>query len=39
MWLGGRLVGNEWYMLMKVVATALVMFWNFFSRKRWIDAG
>lgn len=39
MWLGGRLVGDEWYMLTKVVATALVMFWNFFSRKRWLDAG
>lgn len=39
MWLGGSLVGDEWYMLTKVVATALVMFWNFFSRKRWLDAG
>jgi putative flippase GtrA len=39
MWLGGRLAGDEWYMLTKVVATALVMFWNFFSRKRWLDAG
>lgn len=39
MWLGGRIVGDEWYMLTKVVATALVMFWNFFSRKRWLDAG
>jgi hypothetical protein len=39
MWLGGRLVGDGWYMLTKVVATALVMFWNFFSRKRWLDAG
>lgn len=39
MWLGGRLVGDEWYMLTKVVATAPVMFWNLFSRKRWIDAG
>ena len=39
MWLGGRLVGDEWYMLTKIVATALVMFWNFFSRKRWLDAG
>lgn len=39
MWLGGRPVGDEWYMLTKVVATTLVMFWNFFSRKRWLDAG
>jgi hypothetical protein len=39
MCLGGRLVGDEWYMLAKVVATALVMFWYFFSRKRWLDAG
>ncbi len=39
MWLGGRLVGDEWYMLTKVLATTLVMFWNFFSRKRWLDAG
>lgn len=39
MWLGGRLVGDEWYMLTKVIATALVMFWNFFSRKRWLEAG
>ena len=38
MWLGGRIVGDEWYMLTKVVATALVMFWNFFSRKHWLDA-
>lgn len=39
MWMGGCLVGDEWYMLTKIVATALVMFWNFFSRKRWLDAG
>lgn len=26
MWLGGRLVGDEWYMLTKVLATTLVMF-------------
>jgi hypothetical protein len=31
--------GDEWYMLTKIVATALVMLWNFFSRKRWLDAG
>ena len=23
----------------KVVATAVVMIWNFFSRKKWLDAG
>ena len=39
MWAGGVVVGDEWYVLTKVVATALVMFWNFFSRKRWLDAG
>ena len=39
MWLGGLIAGDGWYMLTKVVATALVMFWNFFSRKRWLDAG
>ena len=39
MWLGGLVAGDGWYMLTKVVATALVMFWNFFSRKRWLDAG
>lgn len=39
MWLGGITVGNQWYMLTKIVATALVMFWNFFSRKKWLDAG
>ena len=39
MWLGDLLVGDEWYMLTKVLATTLVMFWNFFSRKRWLDAG
>lgn len=38
MWLGANLVGDKWYMLTKVVATALVMFWNFLSRKRWLDA-
>jgi hypothetical protein len=31
--------GDEWYMLTKIVVTALVMLWNFFSRKRWLDAG
>lgn len=27
------------YMFVKVVATGIVMLWNFFSRKRWLDAG
>ena len=39
MWLGSVTIGDQWYVATKVVATALVMFWNFFSRKRWLDAG
>ena len=39
MWLGGITVGDRLYMITKIVATALVMFWNFFSRKKWLDAG
>jgi putative flippase GtrA len=30
---------GPYYMLVKVFATAVVMFWNFFSRKKWLDAG
>ena len=37
--LDGLVAGDEWYMLTKIVVTALVMLWNFFSRKRWLDAG
>jgi putative flippase GtrA len=38
MWFGvDILVWN--YMFVKICATAIVMFWNFFSRKKWLDAG
>ena len=38
MWVGvDLLVWN--YMFVKICATAIVMFWNFFSRKKWLDAG
>jgi putative flippase GtrA len=30
---------GPYYLLVKVLATAVVMFWNFFSRKKWLDAG
>ena len=30
---------NISYLIVKVFATALVMIWNFWSRKRWLDAG
>lgn len=41
MWAGLRLIGGEPVAVTatKVVATAVVMLWNFFSRKRWLDAG
>lgn len=41
MWLGLRTVGGSPLAVTgtKVVATAIVMLWNFFSRKRWLDAG
>ena len=29
---------SKWYLLVKVVATALVGLWNFFSRRHWLDA-
>lgn len=37
MWLGATLLGLN-YVLVKVFATAVVMGWNFLSRKRWLDA-
>lgn len=37
MWVGSTLLDLN-YVLVKVVATAVVMLWNFFSRKRWLDA-
>lgn len=30
---------GPYYVAVKVVATCLVMLWNFASRKRWLDAG
>ena len=38
MWGGTTVLGEGWYVLVKVVATGLVMLWNFFSRKHWLDA-
>lgn len=37
MWLGTSALSFN-YVLVKVVATALVMLWNFCSRKRWLEA-
>lgn len=37
MWLGSTAL-NLNYVLVKVVATCVVMLWNFLSRKRWLDA-
>ena len=37
MWLGVN-VAHLNYVLVKLLATAVVMLWNFFSRKRWLDA-
>lgn len=47
MWIGQQalaLRGIDWsdgiyYMVVKVVATFIVTFYNFFSRRRWLDAG
>lgn len=30
---------GSYYMIVKIFATAVVMLWNFFSRKKWLDAG
>ena len=38
MWAGAERLGLN-YMLVKIVATAVVMVWNFVSRKKWLDAG
>lgn len=38
MWLGTEYLSIH-YMGVKIVATALVMVWNFWSRQRWLDAG
>ncbi|MDM8270341.1 GtrA family protein [Thermophilibacter provencensis] len=37
MWVGATVLGFH-YVLVKVGATAVVMLWNFFSRKRWLEA-
>lgn len=37
MWVGTSVDFN--YLLVKVGATAVVMGWNFWSRRRWLDAG
>lgn len=41
MWIGVSLVGGSALAVtaVKVVATAVVMVWNFLSRKKWLDAG
>lgn len=41
MWLGTMAVGSSAIAVtfVKVVATGVVMVWNFVSRKRWLDAG
>lgn len=38
MWGGTTVLGERWYILVKVAATGIVMLWNFFSRKHWLDA-
>ena len=40
-WMGTRLFGTSALVVtaVKVVATAVVMVWNFASRKKWLDAG
>lgn len=41
MWAGLQTIGGSPFAVTatKVVATAVVMVWNFWSRKRWLDAG
>lgn len=41
MWLGTRAFGSSGLAvtMVKVCATAVVMVWNFVSRKKWLDAG
>lgn len=38
MWIGVELFGVS-YLLVKIVATAVVMVWNFVTRKKFLDAG
>ena len=36
MWVGTELVDVR-YLVVKIVATAVVMVWNFWSRRQWLD--
>ena len=40
-WAGTSVLGTSalWVSVTKFVATAVVMVWNFLSRRRWLDAG
>jgi putative flippase GtrA len=40
-WIGTKTLGTSGLMvtITKVVATTVVMVWNFISRKRWLDGG
>lgn len=38
MWLGATALGID-YRLVKIFATAVVMVWNFCSRKKWLEGG
>lgn len=38
MWAGVELLGSH-YLIVKIVATAIVMIWNFVTRKIFLDAG
>ncbi|MEY8562906.1 GtrA family protein [Eggerthellaceae bacterium 3-80] len=38
MWIGVELFGIS-YLVVKIVATAVVMVWNFVTRKKFLDAG
>lgn len=40
-WVGTSVLGTSalWVSVTKFVATAVVMVWNFLSRRRWLDAG
>lgn len=37
--LGVDYASGPYYVLVKVLATGIVMVWNFWSRRRWLDAG
>ncbi|MGI6755169.1 MAG: GtrA family protein [Atopobiaceae bacterium] len=38
MWAGTAVFGDGAYVVVKIVATAIVALWNFISRKKWLDA-